>query len=189
MHPITHGLTGWVVANSANIDRRDRTIVTVAALIADVDGLGAIAELATRESERPLLWWSDYHHVLCHNVGFALLLVGAAALLSVRRVTTSLLAMFVFHLHLFGDLVGSRGPDGYQWPIPYLLPFSDEGSLIWSGQWELNAWPNIALTAVLIATTLVLAWRRGFSPLELISRRADRALVRALRNRFGQPRR
>ncbi len=28
-----------------------------------------------------------------------------------------LLVLFSFHLHLLGDLVGARGPDGDQWPI------------------------------------------------------------------------
>ena len=31
-----------------------------------------------------------------------------------------------------------------------------------------------------------LAWRRGYSPLEMVSRRADGAFVQALRQRFGE---
>jgi hypothetical protein len=30
-------------------------------------------------------------------------------------------------------------------------------------------------------------WKRGFSPLEMVYGRADRAFVGALRNRFGEP--
>ncbi|HZV01819.1 MAG TPA: hypothetical protein VFF73_34220, partial [Planctomycetota bacterium] len=56
------------------------------------------------------------------------------------------------------------------------------------GQWELNAWPNMVITAVLLLLALVLAWRRGFSPLEMLSSRADGLLVETLRKRFGAPR-
>ena len=107
-----------------------------------------------------------------------------AVLFSQQKFKVLLLAFLSFHLHLIGDLVGARGPDGDQWPIPYLLPFSNQMQLTWSGQWALNAWPNIVITAALIATTVVLARARGFSPLEMFSAKADDAFVRALRNRL-----
>src|SRR6185436_5291484 len=97
---------------------------------------------------------------------------------------TTLLVLLSFHLHLVADLMGARGPDGDQWPIPYLLPFSNRWQWTWSGQWALNAWPNFVLTALLLTLALWLAWKRGYSPLELFSAKADGALVRAIRNRF-----
>jgi hypothetical protein len=162
--------------------------VTVSGVVPDVDGLGLIAEIATERSESPLYWWSEYHHVLCHNVGFALVVAVVAALGASRRAWTALLAVGAFHVHLLADLVGSRGPDGYVWPIPYLLPFSRRWQWTWDGQWELNAWPNVTLTVALLALALYRAWRRGYSPVGLVSTRADAALVAALRNRFGEPR-
>ena len=80
MSPITHFLAGWVVANSANVAARDRALVTIAGVAPDIDALGLIAELASRNSENPLNWWSNYHHVLCHNLGFGLImpLIGGA---------------------------------------------------------------------------------------------------------------
>jgi hypothetical protein len=51
-------------------------------------------------------------------------------------------------------------------------------------QWGLNAWPNVLITLVLGLVTLWLAWRRGFSPLEMISGKADRALVKALQRHY-----
>ncbi|MGO9084724.1 MAG: hypothetical protein ACLQBK_05815 [Candidatus Sulfotelmatobacter sp.] len=48
----------------------------------------------------------------------------------------------------------------------------------------MNAWPNVAITIALLFGTLWLAWRRGFSPLEMISAKADAAFVEALRRRF-----
>jgi predicted amidophosphoribosyltransferase len=56
--------------------------------------------------------------------------------------------------------------------------------LTWHGQWQLDAWPNVLITIVLLGLTLWLAWRRGFSPLEMISSKLDRGLVTALRRRF-----
>jgi len=56
--------------------------------------------------------------------------------------------------------------------------------LTWSGQWALNAWPNFVVTAVLIGIAFILARKRGFSPVEMFSSKADAIFVRALRTRF-----
>jgi inner membrane protein len=182
MSPVTHFLTGWVFANCAKLDRRDRAIVSIACVAPDVDGLGIIPELLTRNSAHPLLWFTLYHHSL-HTLAFAIVVAVLAFTLAARW-KTSLLALLSFHLHLFEDILGSRGPDGYQWPIPYLAPFSSSVQLVWRGQWGLNAWQNVAITLVLLFVTLWLAWWRGFSPLEMISTRTDHAFVSALRHRF-----
>jgi membrane-bound metal-dependent hydrolase YbcI (DUF457 family) len=186
MNPITHLLVSWTVANADGLNRRERAMVTLAGIAPDLDGLGVIPEYLTRHSAHPLAWWSDYHHVLTHNLwfGLAAALIGFA--LATRRWTTALLALVAFHLHLLADLVGARGPEGEQWPILYLYPLSHSG-LTWSGQWALNAWPNFVITGLALALTLYLAWKRGYSPLELISTRADRALTATLRQRFPLP--
>jgi len=187
MNPVTHFLAGWVVANAAGVDRRDRMIITAAGVAPDVDGLGLVIDLATHSGSSPTQWFGGYHHVLTHNLFFALLVAGASLMLAKRRGLTVFLVMFVFHLHLLGDIVGARGPapEGYQWPIPYLWPISDAVSLSWRGQWELNAWPNFLITIVALMLTIFLACKRGYSPLEMISRNADTAFVMTLRNRFG----
>ena len=84
-------------------------------------------------------------------------------------------------------MIGARGPDSHQWPIPYLLPFSNTWQWTWSGQWALNAWPNFFITVIALALAFYLAWRRGYSPLELVSSRADAAFVAALRHRVPLP--
>jgi len=184
MSPVTHFFLGWAVANSAKLDRRERAIVTVAGVAPDVDGLGIVAELLTRNSETPLRWWSEYHHVLGHNLGWCLMCAALGAGFARQRWKTCLLVALSFHLHLLGDVVGARGPDGDQWPIPYLLPFSNSVSLAWEHQWALNAWPNLLITALAIGMALYWAWSRGFSPLEMISAKADQAVVEALRKRI-----
>jgi hypothetical protein len=188
MHAVTHLLTGWIVANAADISNRDRAIVTIAAVAPDIDGLGLAVEFATRGEADPVLWYSNYHHVLGHNVGFAVFCSLLAFGLGRRRWTTGLLALLAAHVHLLGDLVGSGAADGYQWPIPYLLPFSSAWQLAWSGQWALSSWQNNLVTVLLMALTLYLAWRRGYSPLGMISARADSVFVGTLRRRFGIPR-
>ncbi|MBS1792331.1 MAG: metal-dependent hydrolase [Acidobacteria bacterium] len=186
MSPITHGLIGWLTANiSRKLTRREMGLITLAGVVPDVDGLGLIVEVLTRNTAHPLLWWTEYHHAL-HNLGFALLVTAAAFFLSRNRVLTALLAFASFHLHLVGDLVGSRGPDGDQWTIPYLAPFSNAWALSWKYQWELNAWPNFAITGLALAATFWLAYKKGFSVVGLISEKADRAFVQTIRNRFSE---
>lgn len=184
MNPITHLLVSWTVATfPEDLRRVDRAWVVGAGVVPDIDSLGLFAELATRNSDHPLLWWSEYHHVLGHNLGAGVVVTGAA-LAFTRRWRVALLSAATFHLHLLGDLVGARGPDGAQWPIPYLLPFSSSMQWTVPWQWALNAWPNVALTIVLLAYMFGYAWARGRSPLELVSLPANDALVRALRRRF-----
>ena len=187
MNPASHFLISWTVANAADISRRDRILVTLAGVVPDFDGAGIVAELLTENTGTPLIWYSKYHHVLGHNLPVGLTVAAVAYLAGVRRWTAAVLAFLAFHLHLLGDIVGSRGPDGYQWPIPYLFPFSTGWSLDWHGQWELNAWPNLLITLLVLGITLYLAWKRGRSPLEIVSLKADAAFTAGLRKRFGSP--
>ena len=187
MSPATHFLVGWAVANSATLDRRSRALVALAGVAPDLDGLGIIPEFLTRGSAHPLAWFTQYHHILGHNIAFAAIVTVASALLArTNRWKTALLVAVSFHLHLLGDVVGARGPDGYQWPVPYWLPFSSQGQWSWSHEWALNAWPNFAITFALLLWTFWFAWSAGRSPIEMVSRRADAAFVSALRHRFGQ---
>jgi hypothetical protein len=208
MSPVTHFFAGWVLACASPValTRREKALVVAAAVAPDLDGLGLIPELLTRHSSHPLLWFSEYHHSL-HTLAFALVCTVAALLvagpLAQRRTAhnksgpsikrqdspshpwaTALLVFVSFHLHLLCDLVGARGPDGYQWPIPYLKPFSDVAQLTWHGQWALNAWQNFVFTGVLLLATFWLTWKNGASPIELISDPANRALTLTLRRRL-----
>lgn len=178
MSPVTHFLSGWVFANCFRLNRRERAVLTLACVVPDADGLGIIPELLTRNSSHPLLWFSLYHHSL-HTLLFAAI-VSLLALALTLRWSVALLVFASFHLHLLEDLLGSRGPDGEQWPIPYLKPFSDHLQVVWHEQWALNAWPNFAITISLLLLTIWIARRKGVSPVEIFSTRADRAVVTAL---------
>lgn len=184
MNPIEHFFIGWTVANITPLERRDRALVTIASVIPDLDGFGLLPELLTRGTSHELYWWTDYHHVLCHNVTFAAICTALAAAVARARARAALLVAVSFHLHLLGDVVGARGPDGYQWPIPYLNPFSSAWQWAWSGQWALNAWQNFVILFLALGFTFWVARKYGRSPLELVSSRADAAFVEAVRRRF-----
>jgi len=184
MNPVEHFFGGWALANVVPLTRRDRALVTIAGVIPDLDGFGLLPELLTRGTRHEVFWWTEYHHVLGHNVAFAALCTIAALCLARRRLVTPLLVALSFHLHLLGDVVGARGPDGYQWPIPYLLPFSGAWQWAWSGQWALNAWQNVVIMVVLLLLAVGIALRQGRTPVELFSTRADVTIVAALRARL-----
>jgi hypothetical protein len=96
--------------------------------------------------------------IVLDSLVFALVIAGVSVMLAHQRWKTGLLAFVSFHLHLVEDLAGSSGSDGYEWPIPYLKAFSSAWSLPWRGQWALNSWLNIAITAALLLATFYLAW-------------------------------
>ena len=56
--------------------------------------------------------------------------------------------------------------------------------LAWEHQWALNAWPNVVITAVMIGVALYWSWRHGYSPLEIVSVRANEIFVETIRKRF-----
>ncbi|MCO5169253.1 MAG: metal-dependent hydrolase [Planctomycetes bacterium] len=192
MSPITHGLFAWVLANGLrDSTRRERVIVTVGGLVPDVDGVGAVPDMLTRWfTDAPTSYFHQYHHDL-HNVLFACVASAGAATLATgglaRRLAVAALFCAAFHLHLVCDLVGSAGPDGSIWDVPYLRPFTEAGTLAWSGQWRLDGWQNITITLALLAVTAWFGLRRGRTAVEVVSTRADAAVVEVLRRRFGTP--
>jgi inner membrane protein len=212
MSPVTHFFAGWILASAfpadkpTSLTKREKALVVAAALAPDLDGIGIIPELLTRNSSHPLLWFSQYHHSL-HTLAFALVCALVAYLiagpganlaagsvddpnLSVHRAPThpwmtALLVFVSFHLHLLCDLIGARGPDGYQWPIPYLKPFTNAWQLTWHGQWALNGWQNFVVTGLFLAVTLWIAGKYGSSPLELVSENMNRAFTQVVSRRLG----
>lgn len=212
MSPVTHFFAGWLLASVSPtgrptaLTRREKALVVAAAVAPDIDGLGIIPELLTRNTSHPLLWFSEYHHSL-HTLAFALVCTLAAYILAgpmlgftfgpviqgrrphanppTSRLLTAFLVFISFHLHLLCDLIGARGPDGDQWPIPYLKPLSNAVQLTWHGQWALNAWQNFVITGFLLLATFWIAWKYGSSPLEMVSKSANDSLVFTLRRRIS----
>jgi hypothetical protein len=71
---------------------------------------------------------------------------------------------------LVADLMGARGPDGDQWPIPYLLPFSTDGNGL-GRPMGLECLAELCAHGIAHDPALWLAWKRGILPLELFSRK------------------
>jgi len=155
MSPVTHFLTGWVLANTGGLEPRDCLLVTLSAVVPDADGLGIIPEIRTRPSRHPLLWFSRYHHAL-HTLPFCRSHCFDRVRACQAEVEDGTPMPSRVSPSSFEDILGSRGPDGDQWPIPYLAPFSSRLNLTWSGQWALNAWPNFVITVALLGMTLYL---------------------------------
>ena len=183
MHPPTHALIGWAVANAVpDLSRRSRAIVFFASLIPDLDGL-TIVHPPTYEA---------WHRVLCHNLTFAFgfsALAFAVAAPGARRGLVAFLVFVNFHLHLLCDLLGSAGPPDdsgapSNWGIPYLQPISDH-VIRNPWQWQLRSWQNLLITLAALAWTIQIARRHGRSPVEPFSTRADAAVVEVVKRRFG----
>ncbi len=185
MSPGAHLLASWAVANASGLARRERRLVTLAGVIPDLDGVGVVADILNgwRGVESDV--FQRYHHLWAHNALAGLFLALAVALLASRqRMKAAGLALATFHLHLLCDLVGSRGPDGYQWPIPYAFPFTRAHAWVWQRQWDLNAWPNLLILALLFGLAVAWSWKQRYSFIEVISHRLDRAIFAAIERRW-----
>jgi inner membrane protein len=179
MHAFTHGLLSWIAAESVpSLRRRDRAFVLAAGLVPDLDALSILGGRAS---------YLEWHRIVCHNVLFGGVVLGVTAL-ATRRVAPVLLAAATFHLHLLCDVIGSAGPDGSNWPVPYFVPFDRDPAhyLAWRGQWGLASWQNMAITVWALVVCAILGVWRGRTLVEAFNLRADAAVVGVLRARFSR---
>jgi hypothetical protein len=183
MSPESHLLASWIIAAKTTDNPRDCSLVTLAGILQDLDGLGLIVDLA-RESMhlRGTQLYAQYHHYLLHGALGGVLIAGVLACFARRRLRVALLALLVFHLHLLCDFVGSRGPSPADlWPIFYFGPFDKDPMWVWKGQWRLDGWFNRYFSVGLFLWALWLPIRLGYSVVGVFSRRADRVFVGVLR--------
>ena len=186
MTPVTHFLASWAVADTLGLRTRDLTLATLCGILPDADGLGLLVDGVDRVLGRPDSWYyGQYHHALLHGLPAAVAIPLALSFFAVRRVRLFVIGLVVAHVHFLCDVVGSRGPGADDiWPLPYLAPLSDRLTMHWSGQWPLNAWPNIVFTLFLIGFAFFRAIVSGYSPVGVFSTGADRAFVKTVRNRW-----
>lgn len=186
MNPITHFLASWTTGDVARLKARDRTLVTLCGVAPDLDGLGVAVDGLNHVLGRPDSWYyGQYHHSLLHGLPAAILIPAVAAVFARNRLRTLVVGILVVHLHVLCDLVGSRGPGiDDVWPIHYLAPLSDRLTLEWSGQWALNAWPNILFTIALLAYCFYRACSGGYSPVAVFSTAGDREFVATVQQRW-----
>jgi hypothetical protein len=182
MMPGTHFLASWLIANTKRLGRADMAAIVVAGVISDLDGIGYPVQWLSPART----WNTDYHHVVGHNL-WACLLVTLLVVLWRRKLLVAILAFAAFHVHLLCDVVGSGGPTGELWSILYLWPLSHTETLV-KWQWPLNSPINMAITLFMEVAMLVLAVRRGYSPIVLFSPRADQYVFRLVgRVKPGRP--
>jgi membrane-bound metal-dependent hydrolase YbcI (DUF457 family) len=187
--PITHFLAAWTAAGAVGLRNRDAAIVAACGVLPDADGLGILVDGAQALLGRgPSWYYGEYHHLLLHGIFGAVVIPLAFLPFASDRVRTFFWGFLAVHLHLLCDLVGSRGPSPDDlWPLHYLAPFSERGTVVWGGQWPLNAWPNVVLTLALLGYAFYRAAVSGYSPVGVFSVRGDRAFVETVRRRVGTP--
>jgi inner membrane protein len=173
MHIPTHIMSGWCVGNLFNLTPRERLMCMAAASLEDLDGFGAV--LGTNSDV-----YQRFHHNLCHNLTFVTLVAIVFAIVSRHRIKALLIYFFLGHLHLLMDYFGS-GPG---WGIRYFWPF-DRYAYVNPHAWEFFSWQNITTTGVFLIWTIVIAARKGRTPLELITPDLDRRLVSWVREKSG----
>ena len=185
MHIVTHLLVGWTVATQVTDKPRDRALITWCSVIPDLDGLGLPIDWIGRALGYEWGFYEQFHRMALHGLPGALLIAALVALASDEKHSTTIWAFISYHLHLIGDIAGSRGSNLQDiWPIHYLEPVSSALTFSWAGQWPLTSWQNTTFTVALLAYALVLAVQRGYSPVLLFSQRADRVFVETLRARW-----
>jgi membrane-bound metal-dependent hydrolase YbcI (DUF457 family) len=185
MHVVTHVLVGYVVAEHAVKERRDKALVAWASVVPDLDGLGLLADWAGGSFDAVGGYYEQFHRILLHGLPGAAVCAALFGCFAHRKAQVALWAFVSYHLHLVGDILGSRGggADDF-WPIFYLSPLSNALTVEWSGQWPLTGWQNTSITVALMIYAIALAIRLGRSPMGLFNRKADAVFVEALRARW-----
>jgi hypothetical protein len=190
MSPFAHLVGSWLVASATTSNPRDRKLVTLAGVLPDADGLGVVADVVgsfVSGKECTFQYYQQYHHILLHGWPGAIAVSILLTFFARRRRQVLLLCLLTFHLHLFCDLIGSRGPAfGDFWPICYSEPLFRHPIWFWKGQWRLDGWQNQIIFVALLVTSIWLAVKRGCSFVEVVSERADKVFVQVLRKWFGK---
>lgn len=183
MSPITHFLVGWAGLERFQASRRDKALVVLAGLAPDLDGLGILVDFATRALGLPETdYYQSFHRMYGHGLPAAAVIAAVASSLGVRRFWVAFWAFVSVHLHFLCDVLGSRGTTAEDiWGIYYFAPFTTAYEYSWSGQWPLVGWQNMAISAVLLGIVMMRATTMGYSPVGLLSERADAVFVATLR--------
>lgn len=156
-------------------------LVAWAGLAPDLDGLGVILDWCNGHSH----YYCEYHHRVTHSLlACVVFAVFSSLWAKQQRMRVSCLTLVATHLHLLADLLGSKGPDDYIWPIYYWSPFSETLQLSWTQQWPLNGWQNMVILLALLLCCGGYAHARQVSFLELFSRRLDQAALILLKRIF-----
>jgi len=166
MHLETHLAIGWALGNVfPRFSRRQRLLVSLAALLPDADGLSYLAGATA---------YGNWHHTVGHNVfasGAVLLLAGLLA--GRHRMLVILVTQLAFWSHLAGDCFMSG------WPVEFLWPVSRQGWMFRPAI-RLDHPANIALAYASWAFMAGSWWIWRRTPLEFIWPKLDALVSRAV---------
>ena len=171
MNPIYHLQVGWLAGNIGNFDRRERRILMVSAVIADLDGI--------------FFWnrelFERVHHTFGHNVFFGIIVgaVMAAIARRGRRIWMFVLSYLMALLEIPIDLITApEWPLRFLWPISPnayyltdLLGITPENVPAWDFALEKVVQLTLMLFLVACAVFIYIKYKRTF--IELISWRLD----------------
>ena len=165
MEPVVHLIGSWLVASATTNNPRDRKLVTLAGVLPDADGLGIIPDVVgswLSGKECTFNYYQTYHHLLLHGWPGAIVISALLAIFARQRWRVLLLCLLTYHLHLFCDVVGSRGPDPADlWPICYSEPLFRHPIWFWKHQWKLDGWQNQTIFLVIFGASLLVAVKIG----------------------------
>jgi inner membrane protein len=178
MHVPTHIMAGWCIGNLFPLTPRERVACMAAAALPDLDGLSIVAGESA---------YQTYHHLLGHNLLFALVIATTLSAFSRGRRIASVFILYLAlaHSHLLMDYFGS-GPN---WPIYYLWPFDWSFKFRNQNGWEFTSWQNTTTAAILLIWTIAIAIVKRRTPVELLTLGLDEQLVKSARRLSGQDRR
>lgn len=166
MSPGAHLLISWLSGVNIFKNRRERCLVAIAGVAPDLDGFGLIIDKISGTTS----YFLQYHHYLGHSIFSAVVISSIASVIARnQKAEVWCVAFFVVHLHILCDIAGSKGPDGHRWPIYYLYPLDSTYGITWEHQWELNAWQNILIMAILLLLSGYYAATKGLTFLEVFS--------------------
>lgn len=174
---------GWVIGVAGGLrSRRDRRIVGLAGLAPDIDILVYPAAWLSYgfDLDRAFALYANVHHRYTHGIAFVVLAaVVAWRMAAGRRGLVALLTALAVVAHVVCDVIAS----GPAWPVHPLWPWHDWA---WSVAWSWNASDprNIAVSAAAVIMMLGASWKRGYSPLECFSYRADDWMASVMRGEF-----
>ncbi|WP_018691862.1 metal-dependent hydrolase [Algicola sagamiensis] len=175
MTPTSHLLMSWLCTVPKISAPRERRLIALSGVAPDLDGIGIIWDWISGKTH----YYSDYHHVLGHGfIASIFIATLATAFAAQQRGKVFILSLFVVHLHILCDVIGSKGEDGYTWPISYFYPFNEVFLLSWSRQWLLNGWQNLLIFCGLLIISAYVFKKQKVTVLEVFHERLDESLRR-----------
>ena len=181
MHLTEHLFLSWLLPWRALPERRDRILVALAGIAPDIDA-PILFVMGGKQA------FIEYHHRYTHHFAGAALAAGAGLAFGKSRWKAAGFATLAWCGHLLLDLVGAGelNEDGTcAYPLPLLWPFSARPFDTFPFAWPLASWQNAVVMVFAMALMVVTALRANRTVVEVVSLRADGAVVGVLRKWFG----